>query len=84
MNAPLIQEKKEHIILGFMWLIIRNQAEAKINLKDNPFLIRLKKENEEISDLLKLSPEDLLLRWFNFHLEQAGHERRVKNFDKDL
>lgn len=69
MNNALIQEKRQHIILGFMWQIIRNQAEAKINLKDNPYMIRLKKENEEISDLLKLSPEELLLRWFNFHLE---------------
>jgi len=26
----------------------------------------------------------LLLRWFNHHLEQAGHERRVHNFSGDV
>jgi plastin-1 len=70
--------------LGFVWQIIRNQAEAKINLKSNPYLIRLKYDNEEVSDLLKLSPEDLLLRWFNYHLKNAGHNRTVKNFGSDL
>ena len=47
-------------------------------------MIRLKKENEEIGDLLKLSPEELLLRWFNYHLENAGHNRKVTNFSTDL
>jgi hypothetical protein len=28
--------------------------------------------------------EGILLRWFNFHLEQAGHDRRVKNFSSDI
>lgn len=37
-----------------------------------------------MNDLLKLSPEDLLLRWFNYHLEKAGHDQRVNNFDKDV
>lgn len=83
-NAPLIQEKRQHIILGFMWQIIRQQAESKINLRDNPYIIRLKRDNEEVSDLLKLSPEQLLLRWFNYHLEKAGHNRKVENFSKDL
>lgn len=83
-TAPLIQEKRAHIILGLLWQIIRSQAESKINLHDNPYLIRLKHENEEIGDLLKLSPEQLLLRWFNYHLEKAGSTNRVKNFSADV
>ena len=79
-----IIDKKEHIILGLIWQVIRNQAEAKINLKNNPYLIRLKLEGEEVSDLLKLSPEDLLKRWFNYHLKNANHDRTVKNFSGDL
>jgi len=50
----------------------------------HPFLIRLKEENEELEDLLKLPKDKLLLRWFNYHLKNAGHDRRVTNFDKDL
>ena len=39
---------------------------------------------EDLSDLLALSPEEILLRWFNYHLEQAGSTRRVRNFGKDI
>jgi hypothetical protein len=55
--------------------VIKLEAVGHINLKNNPYIIRLKKENEEISDLLKLKPEELLLRWFNYHLKNAGHDR---------
>lgn len=44
----------------------------------------MKEEGEEVSDLLKLSPEELLKRWFNYHLKNAGHDRRIKNFTSDL
>ena len=37
-----------------------------------------------MEDLMKLSPEELLLRWFNYHLERAGHPRRVTNFSDDI
>ena len=33
---------------------------------------------------MALSPEEILLRWFNYHLEEAGHPRRVHNFTKDI
>lgn len=74
-TAPLIIEKREHIILGMVWQVIKLEAVGHINLKNNPYIIRLKKENEEISDLLKLRPEELLMRWFNYHLKNAGHDR---------
>lgn len=25
-----------------------------------------------------------MIRWFNYHLENAGHKRRIANLDKDL
>lgn len=37
-----------------------------------------------MSDLLKLPPEAILLRWFNYHLNKAGSSRRVGNFGSDL
>jgi plastin-1 len=55
-----------------------------INLKHNPFLIRLKKEEEELSDLLKLPPDELLLRWFNYHLANTNYGKKVTNFTGDL
>ena len=55
-----------------------------INLKHNPFLIRLKREDEELSDLLKLPPDELLLRWFNYHLANSNYGKQVGNFSADL
>ena len=39
---------------------------------------------EQLSDLLKLSPEQLLLRWFNYHLKAAGYDKKITNFSKDV
>ena len=41
-------------------------------------------DGESLADFLKLSPEEILLRWFNYHLEKAGHGRRVANFSGDI
>jgi len=46
--------------------------------------MRLAEEGEELADLLKLSPETILIRWVNFHLKKAGQEKRIKNLGKDL
>lgn len=83
-TPPLIMDARKHIILGVLWQILRIQMLSMINLKNHPYLVRLKKEDEELSDLLALPPEDLLLRWFNYHLKNAGHKRRVENFSGDL
>lgn len=32
---------------------------------------------------MKLSPEELLLRWANFHLENAGWQK-INNFSSDI
>lgn len=46
--------------------------------------MRLAKDGEELSDLLKVPPEDVLVRWINFHLKAAGQDRVVTNLGKDL
>jgi len=56
-TSPLIIEKREHIILGLVWQIIKIENVGKISLANNPFIIRLKHDNEEIGDLLKLTPD---------------------------
>ena len=79
-----IRTMKENIVLGLIWQIIHLATIEKINLKECPHLFRLKNENEDVSDLIKLPPEQLLLRWLNFHLKNAGSERKAGNFGKDL
>lgn len=46
-------------------------------------LAALLREGETLEDLMKLSPEELLLRWANFHLENAGWEK-INNFSSDI
>ena len=71
-------------ILGLLWQVVKRVVLGEINLKKFPQLVRLLKENEQLSDLLKLSPEQLLLRWFNFHLKEAGYDKEIKNFSEDI
>jgi len=79
-----ILEKREHIILGMLWQILRLCVLSSLNIKQNPFLARLLGEDENLEDFRNLPPEDALMRWFNFHLANAKHNRRVGNFSSDL
>ncbi len=72
------------IVLGLLWQVLRLIVTKEINLKKIPQLIRLLQEGEEMSDLLKMNPEDLLIRWFNFHLGNAGYNGRISNFSNDV
>jgi len=83
-GAKDIQDGTEHIILGLIWQIVRIGLLASITLANHPELYRLLEPGEEIGDLLKLSPEQILLRWFNYHLKQAKHPRKVANFGGDI
>jgi len=75
---------KPHLVLGMVWQLVKIQLLNQINLKNHPELIRLLDENETLEQLFALPAEKLLLRWFNFHLKEAGHKRRVRNFGKDV
>jgi len=77
-------EGRPHLVLGLVWQIVKLALLAKINLKEAPFLIRLLQPGETLDELLKLPPEQLLMRWFNYHLESAGVSRRVENFGSSL
>lgn len=46
-------------------------------------LVALLRDGESLEDLMKLSPEELLLRWANYHLEEAGYGK-INNFSSDI
>ena len=71
-----IIEVREHLILGLIWQIIRKGLLAQVDIKLHPELYRLCEEGETIDDLLRLTPDQILLRWFNYHLKAAGWNRR--------
>ncbi|KAH3901940.1 fimbrin SCDLUD_001725 [Saccharomycodes ludwigii] len=79
-----IIEGKEHLILGLIWQIIRRGLLNKIDIKLHPELYRLLEDDETLEEFLRLPPEKILLRWFNYHLNQANWPRRVSNFSKDV
>ena len=83
-GAEDLSEGRPHLVLGLLWQMVKMALLARINLHDNPFLFRLLQDGETLQDLLKLPPEQILLRWINFHLKEAGSAKRVHNFGPDL
>ncbi|KAK2802507.1 Fimbrin, actin-bundling protein [Emmonsiellopsis sp. PD_5] len=79
-----IIEVREHLILGLIWQIIRRGLLGKIDIKLHPELYRLLEEDETLEQFLRLPPEQILLRWFNYHLKNAKWDRRVTNFSTDV
>ncbi|KAF7349338.1 hypothetical protein MSAN_01723400 [Mycena sanguinolenta] len=79
-----IAEGREHLILGLIWQIIRRGLLSQVDIKLHPELYRLCEDGETIEDLLRLTADQILLRWFNYHLKAAGWKRRVNNFSRDV
>lgn len=71
-DASAFLEKKPHLVLGVSWQIARQLSIKNITLAECPEIYRLLKEGEELSSLLKLPAEEILIRWINFHLKEAG------------
>lgn len=79
-----IIDGREHLILGIIWQIIRRGLLSKIDIKLHPELYRLLEDDETLEQFLRLPPEQILLRWVNYHLKAAGTSRRISNFSKDV
>ncbi|XP_030349546.1 plastin-1 isoform X2 [Strigops habroptila] len=78
-----LQEGKPHLVLGLLWQIIKVGLFADIEISRNEALITLLNKGEELDQLMKLSPEELLLRWVNYHLANAGWQK-INNFSQDI
>jgi hypothetical protein len=59
-----------HLVLGVLWQVVRFGL--------------LKKVSELSGDTLGLPPEQLLLKWMNYHLIRAGYTQVITNFGTDL
>lgn len=71
-----IADGTEHLILGLIWQIIRRGLLSKVGIKHHPELYRLLDDEETIEEFLRLPPDQILLRWFNYHLKAANWPRR--------
>ena len=72
------------LVLGLIWQIIKIQLLSSISLKNYPELVLLLQDGESMGTLLKLSTEDILIRWVNYHMARARSPRRITNFGKDI
>lgn len=72
------------LVLGLIWQIIKIQLMAQITLKSHPELAVLLEEGETMASFMKLPPEQILIRWVNYHMIKAGSSRRIANFSSDI
>lgn len=65
-------KKVPHLMLTALWQLLRLAVAKKLSLGDCPELYRLLKEGEEIGVFNKMKPEEILIRWVNYHLRKNG------------
>eukprot|EP00960_Hanusia_phi_P042822 755726-Hanusia_phi.AAC.1 len=83
-GAQDLIDGRPHLVLGLLWQIIKILLLKRVSLKEHPELVLLLKPGEDLATLLKLPKEELLVRWVNFHLVNAGCEKRLSNFSGDV
>lgn len=77
-------EGKPILTLGLVWQIVKIQLTATINLKHHPELVRLLRDGESLEEFMNLPPDQILLRWMNYHLQAAKYPTLVSNFGGDV
>uniref|UniRef100_A0A0K0G3L7 Fimbrin (inferred by orthology to a D. melanogaster protein) n=1 Tax=Strongyloides venezuelensis TaxID=75913 RepID=A0A0K0G3L7_STRVS len=83
-DADDLSKGRQHLVLGLLWQIIRIGLFNQIDLIRVPGLFRLLKDGETADDLRKLSKEEILMRWVNYHLKKAGCNKELRNFTTDV
>jgi len=78
-----ILQKNVGLVLGLLWQMIRCILLKEINIDNHPELVVILDPDETIEMAGQLSNEQLLLRWFNFHMKRNG-QKPIANFSKDI
>ncbi|KAH9582539.1 phospholipid scramblase 1 [Schistosoma haematobium] len=74
----------KHLLLGLLWQIIKIGLLKQINVVAHAELATLLEGEETINDFAKLSPEEILIRWVNYHLKGTDSGTRMENFSFDV
>lgn len=82
LGAEDLMEGKPYLVFGLIWQIIKIGLLRHVSLEAHPELHQLREEGED--DLSNLPPEELLLKWMNYHLKKSGHSYQVTNFSDDI
>ncbi|KAF9764701.1 Plastin-1 [Nosema granulosis] len=67
------------LILGLLWQLVKMSVTNVSKIMDRPELVNLLKDSENLFDITTGNPEDILLRWINYHLENAHKSEYVAN-----
>jgi hypothetical protein len=80
-SASSFLQKKEDDVFSYVYQLVESCLFANIGRKARtlPELIE-----EDDADISKLPPEEILLRWVNYHLKAAGSQRLLTNFSTDI
>ncbi|XP_068607637.1 plastin-1-like isoform X2 [Brachionichthys hirsutus] len=82
-DAHDLMAGKPHLVLGLLWQVIKVGLFADMEVSRNEVLVNLLSDGEHLDRLLSLSPEEMLLRWVNHHLQNAG-TKTISNFSEDI
>ncbi|TNN06752.1 Plastin-3 [Schistosoma japonicum] len=74
----------KHLLLGLLWQVIKIGLLKQINVVAHAELATLLEGEETINDFAKLSPEEILIRWVNYHLKDTESGTRMENFSFDV
>jgi len=77
------QEGKRHLILSILWQLVKIDLLSKVS----KLASRVRAEILDLTDSEKvddLVADEILIRWVNHHLVEAGSDRKVTNFSTDL
>lgn len=66
----ILYENKS-LVLGLLWQLVRYSVSKNTTPVKKPELMTLLNENESIEDFCAKTPEEICLRWINFHLQNA-------------
>jgi hypothetical protein len=76
---------KPHLVMGLMWQLIKHDVLSKVSLREHPEIYQLTIDGStSLKEISESTPEDVLLRWMNFHLKNAGYGKTVSNFSQDM
>ena len=82
-SEDVLNENRKNDI-DLLYQILKPIVYKKICVQEYPQMLRFKNEKEDVEELLTLGPEDFLIRWFNYHLNKAGHQQKLESFKEDL
>ena len=63
---------KKWLVLGLVWQLIKMYLFKQITISQVPGPVNLLRPGESLEDLMKMSPEEILLRWVNHQLEKVN------------